>query len=286
MKCGTLIGSVDGLYQVVSDTTITAASNIMTNPGFETGNVSPWQRTNGFATNLTVSATRHSGNHGGNCTFGESSPQYVYQDLIAYKSAMQGRTCTFKIWMKLSYRTTPAVRIYVRANNAFYLPSALINGDDAWHQYTLSFVGNFDVGGTTTYIQVGVLSSVDNVYPVYIDDAELIISPGVTQIQASGLSGDIDNHYKVIGYLVGNGTVDYKLRLNNDSSANYGHQELKITQAPAYTAQRIENDNGVLLGNAATGQACFFEADIYAHTDQERTISVRSMSGVDRKSVV
>jgi len=284
MRCGTMVGLVDGIYQVVHDETVATTGNVIVNPDFETGSVSPWEHTSGFGTDIVISGFAHSGTWCGNISFGESPTQKCYQNIIASKSNMQGRSCTFKIWIKASPRSVPvpgpALKLFIQSNFGNNQTGAYINGNDTWQLYQMTFTANFDNGGTTTYIYIGLQADAQNVFPVRIDDAELIAAAGESKLQVTGLSGDTDNHYKVFARVINQNTSDIKLRFNDDDSSNYGCQEMKLTTAPAVTGARVETDSALLMSDGNLGEASFIEADIYAHSGQERTVLAQSASGI------
>jgi len=284
MRCGNLVGLVDGLYQVIFDETVDAQPNAFINPGFETGSVVPWLHTAGFGTDIVLSGNTHSGNFSGNCTFGESPPQRVYQNVIAFKSYLQGRTSSFKIWINMAYRTIPVMKLYYQSNFGPSGEGTLINGNDTWQQYSLNIPGTFDNGGTTTYINIGVIAYDNNVYPVRIDDAEIIIPGGQTEFNVTGLEGDSDESYKIFTMIKSAYNTTFRMTLNGDTSALYGCQHMSASGLVPSAVREDAQPNFNLM-SLNTNEIGLIEANMYSKSAYGRSLLFKKVAGISGTTV-
>ena len=128
---------------------------------------------------------------------------------------------------------------------------------------------------TTHAVETGDIDGyIDGMYQVVYDSGEL--SGATTTIDIENLEGDTDKEYKLIirtvnGY---SGASQTLVRLNDDSSANYGVQYLRGRISSA-TAARATAGTSMCIANASAtslGAIIFGEFDIYAVSGNERTL--------------
>ncbi len=158
----------------IAAVSLVSAQNLLTNPGFETGALTPWAK--GTTASYTEPALQNSGAHGGTYAVGYSAATATtgfYQNVT---NIVAGTSYTISFWYKSAgddtdsrlwaiYKDTAGAAVYTTADattdtfrtNNGYLPSAA-----TWTQYTATMpagtgVTNLDVavrvytGGTASF---------------------------------------------------------------------------------------------------------------------------------------
>src|SRR3989304_1960372 len=107
-------------------------------------------------------------------------------------------------------------------------------------------------------------------YTIAYDSGEL--GTAQTSITISGLDGDVDEEYCLIGRFIdgGNGS-DYFLRPNNDTGINYGYQRITGTSTTV-AALRSTGITYLLIGTAGlSNEICLTKTILYAKSGYLRT---------------
>ncbi len=98
---------------------------------------------------------------------------------------------------------------------------------------------------------------------------ETTLTANAASLTISGLDGNKDKCYLLIARFyndAGAGAVYYMLRLNNDSSANYGYQRIQGAAAAASAAQATAQSE-ILLGEcSANAQKMLVECRLFERT--------------------
>lgn len=81
---------------------------------------------------------------------------------------------------------------------------------------------------------------------------EATLTEAATSLTISNLLGDTDNEYKLEARIVNgyNGAANYRIRPNNDSGTNYGHQVINAVDSAVAAARGTAT--GILMSNAST----------------------------------
>ncbi len=161
------------LLLAASLTSFCGAANLLTNPGFETGNTSGWSP---FGCNLSAVSVSHSGSYG--CLANSRSGAWSGPSQILTGSINDGDTCTISVWAKLQNASSANVKVTMLQKDdddetKYHLINTATVGDDGW----TNILGYFtlDVNGTLTELRMYVEKPDPNVN-FYIDDASVIVT--------------------------------------------------------------------------------------------------------------
>ncbi len=123
--------------------------------------------------------------------------------------------------------------------------------------------------------------------------ADTLIGANVAQVDFASLTGDAETAYKLVLMLVNRsgGTLDYELRFNDDTGANYAwqHMEAESTTIIAATASPVDSIILSDVGTSAGEQPHIFEITIMPEdttaANQRRTCLFQSYNSGDQEVV-
>jgi endo-1,4-beta-xylanase len=148
------------------------ADNILTNPGFETGDTSGWSA---FGCNMSAVGVSHSGSYG--CLANNRSGTWSgpSQSLLGLISDEQ--TCSISGWVRLQNSSSDSIGLTIQQiddSGTHYHPIQWSTGrDDIWTE--LSGFFTLDVNGTLTQLRMYFEGPDPNVN-FYLDDASVVVT--------------------------------------------------------------------------------------------------------------
>jgi hypothetical protein len=153
---------------------LSAQTNPLISPGFETGDLSGW--TTSYGTRSVVAATTHSGSYSGKVGYGSSIAQTV-------TGLSPNTTYTFTSWFKVD---TAGQVVYMGVNNHGGSSTSNYNNSTTYAQKTLTFT----TGATNTSANIFVYQSGSGF--AYCDDLVLSDGGGVNLLANPGFeTGDL-----------------------------------------------------------------------------------------------
>jgi hypothetical protein len=171
-------------------------SNISTNPGFEqwtsSTSATNWNNTGSNAPSHIQETTNiYQGIYSAKVTFSGSNSQFA-QNLISQKSIIQSNLIIVTAWVKTT--TASAITITLQSNysSGWNASSSSHTGSGNWEKLQVVLTNpQFDVGGTTTYINIGI--GCNSSGPVaYIDNFE------VQKIKFAMVTAPITGYYRAV----------------------------------------------------------------------------------------
>jgi len=176
-----------------------AAQNLVTNPGFETGSISPWGTFGGGPTILSVETTQvHSGTYAAEVTNRTAMYQGISQSLL--NALTPGVTYNVSAWVRLVSGANQNVQMTVQVNNGSSYIAINSNSvsSTAWTQLSGQLTCPSGLSSLIFYVEVPSSSSA----AYYIDDVTITNAPLVTNPPISAVSTvDWNNvHQRIDGF--------------------------------------------------------------------------------------
>lgn len=193
---GTCLALVTGL---ILHCQLAAAQNLVTNPGFETGSISPWVTFGGGPTTLSVQTTQvHSGTYAAEVTNRNAAYQGISQSLLNVLTP--GVTYNVSAWVRLVSGANQNVQMTVQVNNGSSYIAINSNSvsSTAWTQLSGQLTCPSGISSLIFYVEVP--SSTSAAY--YIDDVIITNAPMVTNPPISAVATvDWNNvHQRIDGF--------------------------------------------------------------------------------------
>lgn len=197
---GAIIALVTG---VLLHCNLALAQNLVTNPGFETGSISPWVTFGGGPTTLSVETTQvHSGTYAAEVTNRNATYEGISQQLVSVLTP--GETYNISAWVRLVSGANQNVQMTVQTIDGSGTSYAGINSNSvsstAWMQLSGQYTYNPSGTASSVIFYVEVPSSASAAY--YIDDVTVTNAPMVTNPPISAVATvDWNNvHQRIDGF--------------------------------------------------------------------------------------
>jgi hypothetical protein len=184
-----IVPPMDGTMGIWSYVEPTAIESYIHNSSFE---YATWNQ--GWANTGTNPPASADETGAGNARFGVHSAEVTFagansifaQDLIADKAALDSQQMTISAWVKT---TGTDVRLVMQADNSSgTASSAFHSGGGDWERLSVTLTPNFDDGGVTTFILVGIVSQT-NLVVAYLDAYQLELQATATTYCDGSLEG-------------------------------------------------------------------------------------------------
>lgn len=146
--------------------------------------------------------------------------------------------------------------------------------------------------GSATYVwdnlycdTLYVYSSMSSNGQLWQIESKIVLSATATSIEFTGLNGDNEKEYKIIGRFLGYSNTSFDLFLNSYSSGSYGWQHVK-GEGAVLTADRTDSADTIYLGSIdSTTVYNYAICHIFTETGFDRMAFVMSLEKASGTSI-
>lgn len=167
---------------------LATAQNLITNPGFETGNIAPWTSFGGSITLSVETSVVHSGTYAAEVSGRSQTYEGISQQLVSSLTA--GQTYNVSAWVRLVSGANQNIQMTVQKIDGSGTTYAAINSNSvsstAWTQLSGQYTYNPSGSASSAIFYVEVPSSSNASY--YIDDVSWTNGPMVSNPPISAAS--------------------------------------------------------------------------------------------------